>query len=143
MASRKRQKACNHAHREGVAKRALERQKLEIKWFAEHRNKERKAEDYRSADTENIIADIETGVIEATGSGTSFKLKTGAEEGEGFVTKKVFRPLGKEEFESCRQESKADELQRLFLQPLSERDYVAAFMFFKSAFFLTCTFLLQ
>ena len=52
---------------EGVAKRALERQKLEIEWCAEYRNKERKAEDYRSADTENIIADIETGVIEATG----------------------------------------------------------------------------
>lgn len=81
-------------------------------------------------------------MIEATGSGTSFKLTTAAEEGEGFVKKKVFRPLRKEEFESCRQESKADELQRLFLQPLSERDYVAAFMFFKSAFFLTCTFLL-
>lgn len=84
-------------------------------------NKEWKAEDYRSADTENIIADIEKGVIEATGSGTSFKLTTAAEEGEGFVKQKVFRPLSKEEFASYRQESKADELQSLFVQPLSER----------------------
>ena len=94
----------------GITKRALERQELEMKWFEEHRNKARKMEDYRSADTENIVGDIETEVIEASGSGASFKLMTGAGEGAGFEKKIVFRPLTKAEFDSYRQESKEDEL---------------------------------
>ena len=81
-----------------------------MKWFEQHRNKVRRMEDYRSADTENIVADVETEVIEASGSGASFKLMTGAGEGAGFEKKIVFRPLTKEEFDSYRQETKEDEL---------------------------------
>ncbi len=100
-----RRRATMH-RKSGITKRALERQGLEMKWFEEHRNnKARKMQDYRSADTENIIADIETEVIEASGSGASFKLMTGAGEGAGFEKKIVFRPLTKAEFDSYRQES--------------------------------------
>ena len=65
---------------------------------------------YRSDDAENILADVETEVIQASGSGASFKLMTGAGEGAGYEKKILFRPLTKAEFESFRQESKEDEL---------------------------------